>query len=365
MLWIESPAGVGWSWAGTEEDFVQNDMLQSEDALVALNSFYAKFPMYRPNKLFVTGESYAGIYVPYLSWQIYNQNERALKDKTLKHINLEGFIVGNGCTNWSYDVEPAMPATFANFNLIPMDLYETLNVNNCTYYFREVYEGSSSPICINAWTKAMELTMHLNIYDLYRPELIPGNNNTMDEMRFNRYGETEIGGKMHTYKRGMTAAEYTPWARSLFHQQPAGTIYGDFISDYMNRADVRAAFNIPDKVGPWEQCSGKIWTGYKMSQECSQWIYPILKNKVRMMFYSGDTDGIVPTYGSKQWIKELNWPVTDKWRAWETHGQVSGFVQKYEGLEFWTVKGTGHMAPQWKREPVTDMITAFIHNEPL
>lgn len=43
-------------------------MTQSQDAIIALNSFYEKFPMYRQNKLFVSGESYAGIYVPYLSW---------------------------------------------------------------------------------------------------------------------------------------------------------------------------------------------------------------------------------------------------------------------------------------------------------
>jgi hypothetical protein len=38
------------------------------------------------------------------------------------------------------------------------------------------------------------------------------------------------------------------------------------------------------------------------------------------MFYSGDTDGAVPTYGSKQWIKELNWAVEEEWRPWFTEG---------------------------------------------
>jgi len=95
------------------------------------------------------------------------------------------------------------------------------------------------------------------------------------------------------------------------------------------------------------------------------WIYEVLRGQIKMMFYSGDTDGAVPTAGSKAWISSLNWPVTELWRPWTTHSQVSGFVQKYDGLEFWTVKGVGHMAPQWAREPVTDMITSFIHGEPL
>jgi len=76
------------------------------------------------------------------------------------------------------------------------------------------------------------------------------------------------------------------------------------------------------------------------------WIYPVLKaHKIPMMFYSGDTDGAVPTYGSKRWIKELNYPVTKEWSQWTTDGQVSGYIQQYDGLDFVTVKGVGHMAP--------------------
>jgi len=68
VMWLESPAGVGFSKAGAKGDWHTNDMVQSQDAMSALNSWYEKFPEFRQNKLFVSGESYAGIYVPYLSW---------------------------------------------------------------------------------------------------------------------------------------------------------------------------------------------------------------------------------------------------------------------------------------------------------
>ena len=68
MIWLESPAGVGWSVGETAEDLQHNDMTQSEDAFAALKSWYAKFPEYMSNELFISGESYAGIYVPYLTW---------------------------------------------------------------------------------------------------------------------------------------------------------------------------------------------------------------------------------------------------------------------------------------------------------
>ena len=68
VLWIESPAGVGFSTAGTAEDLQQNDMTQSQDAIAALREWYGKFPEYLENNLFVSGESYGGVYVPYLAW---------------------------------------------------------------------------------------------------------------------------------------------------------------------------------------------------------------------------------------------------------------------------------------------------------
>jgi serine carboxypeptidase-like clade 2 len=55
------------------------------------------------------------------------------------------------------------------------------------------------------------------------------------------------------------------------------------------------------------------------------------------------------------------------WRPWYTNGtngsQVSGYVEEYDGLTFATVKGVGHMAPQWARQAVQEMITAFMAGE--
>lgn len=42
--------------------------------MAAVLDFYKKFPEYQGVDLFVSGESYGGIYVPYLTWQIYQYN---------------------------------------------------------------------------------------------------------------------------------------------------------------------------------------------------------------------------------------------------------------------------------------------------
>ena len=68
LLYIESPAGVGFSWANTSDDLLHSDVSSSEDAFFALRNFYDAFPLYRTNDLYITGESYAGVYAPYLAW---------------------------------------------------------------------------------------------------------------------------------------------------------------------------------------------------------------------------------------------------------------------------------------------------------
>lgn len=115
----------------------------------------------------------------------------------------------------------------------------------------------------------------------------------------------------------------------------------------------------------WVDCNGKMNAAWQYQDEASQWIYTVLKTSgyIRMLHYSGDTDGVLPTYGTKSWIASLNWDKTGEYNWWKTDGQVSGFYQKYDGLDFVTVKGVGHMAPQWSRKPMQSIVNQWIHQE--
>lgn len=70
MLYIESPGGVGYSTcSGAECNF--DDNISAADNLAALLYWYeTKFPEFQGNDLYISGESYAGIYVPYVVNQI-------------------------------------------------------------------------------------------------------------------------------------------------------------------------------------------------------------------------------------------------------------------------------------------------------
>ena len=168
MLYIESPAGVGFSTADTPNDLQHNDMSTSEDALTALIEWYLFFPEYKTNDLYISGESYAGIYVPYLAWQVHQHNQMQLIDPSLEIINLKGFIVGNGATHWETDISKSFPEVVYNFDIIPKSLLDTYQSNNCHNYFNDLKPASDSSICKKAWDKINELAADLNWYDLYR-----------------------------------------------------------------------------------------------------------------------------------------------------------------------------------------------------
>ena len=99
--------------------------------------------------------------------------------------------------------------------------------------------------------------------------------------------------------------EYTPWAK---HTHSNEQIFGDVLTDYVNRADVRKAMNIPTDLPGWTVCTNRV--DYHPEQEASKWIYKVLRHKLKILFYSGDTDGALPTYGTKMWIQSLEWPRT-------------------------------------------------------
>ena len=54
-----------------------------------------------------------------------------------------------------------------------------------------------------------------------------------------------------------------------------------------------------------------------------------------------------------------------QWRAFDEKDFVSGYVVKYKGLTFCTIRGTGHMAPMWKRKEAFYVFSKFLKGEDL
>ena len=91
LLFIESPAGVGFS-TNDEKDKSINDTITAKDMLQSIVSFRKKFPNLANRDFWISGESYAGKYIPDLAREIdlFNQNNPKAQ------IPLKGLLIGNG-----------------------------------------------------------------------------------------------------------------------------------------------------------------------------------------------------------------------------------------------------------------------------
>ena len=82
--------------------------------MLAVEVFFNMFPEFKQNKFFITGESYAGVYVPTLAEAIVN----AEINGTYTGATLTGIAVGNGCSGTEVGICGDGPQVFDYFCVI-------------------------------------------------------------------------------------------------------------------------------------------------------------------------------------------------------------------------------------------------------
>ncbi|KAM3921556.1 lysosomal protective protein-like [Leptodactylus fuscus] len=90
VLYLESPAGAGFSYSDDKE-YITGDAEIAKANYMALKDFFRLFPEFTKNDFYITGESYGGFYVPALAVEVS-------KDSS---INLKGLAIGNGITDYT------------------------------------------------------------------------------------------------------------------------------------------------------------------------------------------------------------------------------------------------------------------------
>merc|ERR1711871_613080 len=92
LLFLDNPIGTGFSFTNSAGKFATNQTTVGQDLYLALLQFFQLFPDLKKNDFYVTGESYAGHYIPACAFTIHEQNKRASADQ---FINLVGISIGD------------------------------------------------------------------------------------------------------------------------------------------------------------------------------------------------------------------------------------------------------------------------------
>ncbi|KAL0460143.1 UNVERIFIED_CONTAM: Serine carboxypeptidase 3 [Sesamum latifolium] len=95
LIYVDQPTGTGFSYSSDDDDIRHDEEGVSNDLYDFLQAFFKEHPQYAKNDFYITGESYAGHYIPAFAARVHQGN----KNREGLHINLKGFAIGNGLTN--------------------------------------------------------------------------------------------------------------------------------------------------------------------------------------------------------------------------------------------------------------------------
>ncbi|PIO77147.1 serine carboxypeptidase [Teladorsagia circumcincta] len=313
VLFLESPSGVGWSF-NTYGKLNTTDDEVSQHNYQALVDFLRKFPEYHGRDTFITGESYAGVYVPTLAVKI-------LKDKE-NFPNFKGIAIGNGALNFLHNYDTMFPL----------------------YYYHGLVRDE---YIFNA-------TNDLDPYNIY---------NTC-------YSTVAVGKKAHI-ERFMRKDVGVPPRTGAVRQRQSSVPLCDQIGnteDYLNRADVRKALHIPTSLPRWQDCSARMIskTACMESKGDRQTRHDNKTPVISVLLWRTAT--FVTHYDMTPEIEEIisagvkgKERVNEPWRYLGENPTVAGFLIKYEGgLDFLTVRGSGHFVPGDKPREALQMIYNFV-----
>ena len=96
LLYVDQPVNTGFSFTSDSSDEARDEETVSNDMFEFLQDFFLSRPELADNPLFITGESYAGHYVPAVAHRAFVASK---KDEGSVNLNLKGFAIGNGLTD--------------------------------------------------------------------------------------------------------------------------------------------------------------------------------------------------------------------------------------------------------------------------
>jgi len=88
VLYIDNPVGSGFSFTHNTSGLSTDEEAIADNLYEALQQFFILFSEYRKNDFYVTGESYAGKYIPAIGYKLHRM-------KSISNINFKGFAIGN------------------------------------------------------------------------------------------------------------------------------------------------------------------------------------------------------------------------------------------------------------------------------
>ncbi|MCJ1256944.1 hypothetical protein MMC24_004769 [Lignoscripta atroalba] len=302
VLYVDQPVGAGYS---TGSNQATNNAQVTQQFYAWLKGFYDIFPNLKEKNTYLMGESYAGVYIPYLTQTI-------LQNKETLDINLKSITIGDGTIGNYATMSDVVVSTWMhrhnNLLGIPQDVLSVFAEADCRCGFTKVLSQFQYPphgkIAIPGNPEG------LNFHSMKRQNSDSCFNQPTTAAQVNEsiYAPCNFGCATFT-----TAANYLATKNPCFNiyniNYTCRTIPNEVnVAKYLNLPEVRAAIHAPNKT--LSACNSTILEALSFENVVPP-AYSILPNIIEqhipIHLYSGDYDFIVNNVGTEVVIQNMTW----------------------------------------------------------
>ncbi|ERL95598.1 venom serine carboxypeptidase-like [Dendroctonus ponderosae] len=312
MIYIDNPAGTGFSY--TNGGLARNETKVGQDLYAALLQFFTLFPELQLNEFFVSGESYAGKYVPAIAHTIHQNNAAAEL-----RINLQGLLIGDGLS------DPVNMVRGYGQYLYQIGLVDASTRNQ----FVEQQERA---------VQYIEQEQYLDAFLVF--DLLLNGDFTSPTLFANATGPLSYF--------------------NYLDDRAEDNSYEEFLQS----AAVRRAIH----VGALSYNSDGVEEALRedVMKSVAPWVAELLAH-YRVLFFNGQLDIIVAYPLTVSFLQQLQFEGADEYGTapryqWLVGGAVAGYVKQAGNLTEVLVRNAGHMVPADQPQWAYDLLYRFVRN---
>jgi len=323
MLFIDNPVGAGFSYTGTGQGWATNSKVDvARDLFNCLTEFYKTFPDQAKVDLYITGESFAGHYIPAFGAYIHEQNANGAA------VPLKGVSIGDGWTDPILQMT-ATPALMFNLGLADANQVKVL---------QDYSKRTEDAIHQGDYKKAFDVWDEMLNGDVY---------------------------PYATYFYNLTASmDYDNFLRT----EPPESF--GYYSSYVTQPDIRKQIHVGNATfNSGLECEMHLINDVMYSYKTE---LGLLMNNYKVLIYNGQLDLIVGVPLTETFLPSVQWNGSKQfaaanrtiWKVQDSDVEVAGYVRNVNSFTQVVVRGAGHIAPYDQGRAVKDMVYRFIRDQP-
>ncbi|TRY70301.1 hypothetical protein TCAL_02456 [Tigriopus californicus] len=313
MLYIDQPVGTGFSFTESEEGYAKNQEDVARDLYDFMQQFYKMFPELLQNELYITGESYAGKYVPAISYKIHQENKKGNQPK----LPLTGLAIGDGLC------DPENQLAYGEF-IFQIGLVDEKD--------RDIMKDISK--VIKGYIRAKDWPKAARAYD-----------NVID------------------YFENKTQLSF--YYNYLLSDQPDTFTY---YTQWLEKPSVRKDIHVGKLKYSDISMTVHQYLYEDMPKTIKPWLETLLDANYKVMIYNGQLDVIIAYPATEHFIADLNWQGKSQYKeasrlVWKVGGDVAGYAREVGNFRQVMVRDSGHILPYDQPKWAFDMMHRFIQGK--